>query len=59
MALEDRRDVDSVLIFLSGGDYGINGGKRGANRNPFLLKNISRVGKALRVSHPFLSSMFS
>jgi hypothetical protein len=51
--------VGSLLIILSGGHFGTGGGKRGANRNPFLLKIISRICKALRVSHPFLSSMFS
>jgi hypothetical protein len=58
--MEDgARDVGSLLIFLTGGHFGTNGGKRGANRDPFLFKNIPGVYKALRVLHPFLSSMFS
>jgi hypothetical protein len=52
-------NVDSLLIFPSGGHFGTNGGKRGANRDPFLHLVIHRVCKALRVWSPILSSMFS
>jgi hypothetical protein len=55
----DRRDVGSVLIFLSGGHFGTNGGKNGANRDRFLLKIISCICKVLRVWSLFLSIMFS